>query len=206
MQDEDALPQKKRKEDEEPNEPKEEEPEKKKQRMREMEGGPDEFMCPISLDLMQDPWIDGEGNTYERESIVAWLKNHARSPVTRQPLSVAKLIPNRALKSAVDRYRVEHGLPVLPAHRPAAAAAFVFPGPPVAPRREAYIFGRPIESWSTAAAAAASAFAVRRRFGATLLPPLPPANPPRTPPPWAPQYAGFVFGSSTNSAIDLTRD
>ena len=63
---------------------------------------PSEFYCPISHEVMRDPVVDTEGNSYERSAIEEWLSRNASSPVTRQPLSKSQLKPNRALKDAID--------------------------------------------------------------------------------------------------------
>ena len=54
-------------------------------------------ICPITNDVMIDPVIDYEGNTYERSAILKWLQINNTSPVTRSPLRVDQLIPNRAI-------------------------------------------------------------------------------------------------------------
>jgi hypothetical protein len=51
---------------------------------------------------MRDPVVDREGNCYERQAIEAWLAVNATSPVSRNPLSVADLVPNRALKDMIE--------------------------------------------------------------------------------------------------------
>lgn len=51
---------------------------------------------------MTDPVIDPEGNTYEREAIEKWLSDNNTSPVTRNPLTVQQLVPNRTLKRMID--------------------------------------------------------------------------------------------------------
>lgn len=71
---------------------------------KEMEG-PESYYCPISGELMKDPVIDPEGNTYDRRSIEAWLVKNATSPVTRSPLTQAQLAPNRALKEAIEQWQ-----------------------------------------------------------------------------------------------------
>jgi hypothetical protein len=65
---------------------------------------PDEFLCPITLTLMSDPVIGGDGHTYERAAITQWLRTNPHSPMTRQPLAVNSLKPNYALKSAIERF------------------------------------------------------------------------------------------------------
>lgn len=54
---------------------------------------------------MQDPVVDYEGNTFERRAITEWLGRHASSPVTRSPLTLERLAPNRALKEAIDAWK-----------------------------------------------------------------------------------------------------
>ncbi|CAF1946976.1 unnamed protein product [Rotaria magnacalcarata] len=62
------------------------------------------FICPITHELMVDPVIDGDGNSYERGAIEDWLQRNGTSPITRAPLLVSDLRPNRALKTAIDEY------------------------------------------------------------------------------------------------------
>lgn len=64
---------------------------------------PMEYMCPITNDVMRDPVIDSEGHTYERAAIVQWLQTNPRSPITRKPMTVQDLKPNRALAEAIRR-------------------------------------------------------------------------------------------------------
>jgi hypothetical protein len=62
---------------------------------------PDDFKCPITLDVMKDPVLCEDGFTYERSAIIS-LRNSI-SPMTRQPIDKTKLIPNRALKNIIDK-------------------------------------------------------------------------------------------------------
>lgn len=63
-------------------------------------GGIDSFLCPITRDIMEDPVIAKDGHTYEKEAIEMWFNNNSRSPKTNQQIST-ELIPNYALKSAI---------------------------------------------------------------------------------------------------------
>ena len=65
---------------------------------------PSEFLCPISLDTMRDPVLCEDGHTYERASISQWLAANPTSPTTRQPMSLANIRPNYALRTAIDRW------------------------------------------------------------------------------------------------------
>ncbi|CAE7472181.1 ITIH3, partial [Symbiodinium microadriaticum] len=51
---------------------------------------------------MMDPVVDPEGNSYERNAIIAWLKQNSNSPITRSPLRIDQLIPNRSLRKAIE--------------------------------------------------------------------------------------------------------
>jgi hypothetical protein len=64
------------------------------------------FICPITQELMVDPVIDPDGNSYERKAIEGWLRQNNTSPITRAPLAITDLRPNRALKQAIDEYRL----------------------------------------------------------------------------------------------------
>ncbi|KAL9144170.1 hypothetical protein ABFS82_14G280200 [Erythranthe guttata] len=63
---------------------------------------PNEFLCPITLEIMTDPVIVATGQTYERESIQQWLdSNHQTCPKTGQTLEHLSLAPNFALKNLI---------------------------------------------------------------------------------------------------------
>lgn len=66
---------------------------------------PEGYICPISQQIMEDPYIDTDGNSYERAAIMEWLLTRQQSPITRKPLRIENLVPNRALKTIIDEYR-----------------------------------------------------------------------------------------------------
>jgi len=66
-----------------------------------------ELLCSITLDLMADPvLLAGDGYTYEREAIEAWLNVKQTSPMTNLALSPrsTRLVTNRAVKTQCDGY------------------------------------------------------------------------------------------------------
>ncbi|WJX81802.1 non-specific serine/threonine protein kinase [Trifolium repens] len=66
---------------------------------------PEEFRCPISLELMKDPVIISTGQTYERACIKKWLDaGHRTCPITQQILSSPILTPNHALYSLISNW------------------------------------------------------------------------------------------------------
>ncbi|THU48448.1 hypothetical protein C4D60_Mb09t26370 [Musa balbisiana] len=81
----------------------------------EVEELPEDFRCPISLEVMTDPVILSSGHTFDRASIQRWLDSGNRTcPLTKLPLPPSpSLIPNHALRSLISNFL---------AHRPVAAA------------------------------------------------------------------------------------
>ncbi|XP_002976653.2 U-box domain-containing protein 1 [Selaginella moellendorffii] len=63
---------------------------------------PDEFRCPISLELMRNPVTIATGQTYDKEHIQKWIAaGHFTCPTSGQKLIHLGLIPNYALRSLI---------------------------------------------------------------------------------------------------------
>jgi len=72
---------------------------------------PDDFRCPISLDLMKDPVIVATGQTYERGCIERWLEaGHDTCPKTQQKLPSKSLTPNYVLRSLITQWCEANGI------------------------------------------------------------------------------------------------
>ncbi|KAL5709988.1 U-box domain-containing protein 14 [Ranunculus cassubicifolius] len=72
---------------------------------------PDDFRCPISLELMKDPVIVSTGQTYERSCIQKWLDaGHRTCPKTQQTLVHTALTPNYVLKSLISQWCESNGV------------------------------------------------------------------------------------------------
>lgn len=56
------------------------------------------------MEVMTDPFVGNDGHTYERCAITQWLANHQISPLTRQPMTIADIKPNYALRNAMERW------------------------------------------------------------------------------------------------------
>ncbi|CAJ1921003.1 unnamed protein product [Sphenostylis stenocarpa] len=71
---------------------------------------PDYLCCRITLDIFCDPVITPSGLTYERTVILDHLEKVGKfDPVTRGPLEPSQLIPNLAIKQAVEAFLDKHG-------------------------------------------------------------------------------------------------
>lgn len=73
---------------------------------------PDDYLCPISLDLMRDPVIVATGQTYERGNIQKWLEENRTCPKTSQILPHTTLTPNFVLRSLIHQWCEANGLEV----------------------------------------------------------------------------------------------
>ena len=68
---------------------------------------PPSFLCPIMSELMRDPVTCTDGHSYERSNISRWLSEHDTSPITGTALKSASLIPNHALRNAIQDWEDE---------------------------------------------------------------------------------------------------
>jgi len=62
----------------------------------------DHFICPLTLDFMNDPVTTKWGHTFEREAIEEWISLHENCPLTRKSLTLDELYPCIALKNAIE--------------------------------------------------------------------------------------------------------
>lgn len=69
---------------------------------------PDEFKDPISLEIMTDPVVASDGNTYERHTIETWIIENTTSPLTGLQLRSFELYPNLYLKKLIEDFKDEY--------------------------------------------------------------------------------------------------
>lgn len=62
---------------------------------------PSFMLCPISLDLMQDPVVAADGHSYERCYIQRWMLQSMASPKNNERLAATWLVPNHNLRKAI---------------------------------------------------------------------------------------------------------
>ncbi|XP_052173873.1 U-box domain-containing protein 19 [Diospyros lotus] len=73
----------------------------------------DDFRCPISLEIMNDPVTLETGHTYDRSSILKWFRaGNPTCPKTGEKLKSTDLVPNLAVKQLILQYCSENGIPV----------------------------------------------------------------------------------------------
>jgi len=67
---------------------------------------PQEFKCPITLDIMTDPVLVPDGNRYERNALLQWLSDgNMFSPLTKQPISFKDLKSDHELREKIEVWR-----------------------------------------------------------------------------------------------------
>ena len=67
---------------------------------------PENFLCPITCDVMHDPVSAKDGHTYERSAIQRWFGEGKRSsPVTNAVMPSTDLVPNHSMKSQISSWR-----------------------------------------------------------------------------------------------------
>lgn len=91
-------------------------------------GVPEDFLCPITREMMIDPVVIADGHTYERNAIEEWLVRKHTSPMTNQELVYEAIIPNHALRRQIFAWKewVEKVLPLLGGNALLEAALFEF--------------------------------------------------------------------------------
>ena len=66
---------------------------------------PQDFYCPITGDLMNEPVLGKDGHSYEKSEILKWLSTNSTSPITREPLTKDDLVDNLPLKRSIEEIR-----------------------------------------------------------------------------------------------------
>lgn len=72
---------------------------------------PEDFKCPMSMELMRDPVIIASGQTFDRPFIQKWLKAGNRTcPRTQQVLSHTILTPNHLIRGMIVQWCRNQGI------------------------------------------------------------------------------------------------
>jgi hypothetical protein len=75
---------------------------------------PSSFVCPLSLEIMDDPVMDLCAHNFERREIEQWLTSsssdnchscHSYCPISRKPLTVQDLVRNDALAERIEKWK-----------------------------------------------------------------------------------------------------
>jgi hypothetical protein len=72
---------------------------------------PEEFLCPITLQVMNHPLMTRHGHNFERAAILGWFEQSTECPLTRRPLKPSDLISNRFLEGKIRYWREANDIP-----------------------------------------------------------------------------------------------
>ena len=81
---------------------------------------PDDYVCPITAEIMTDPVSTLDGFTYEREAISEWLRTKDTSPKTGAKLESKTLIPNHLVRSMIRAFNKAGAAPSTASPQPPA--------------------------------------------------------------------------------------
>ena len=70
---------------------------------------PNEYLCPISLEVMKNPVFTSDGHTFEKSAITRWLTSKDTSPITGYQILDKTLVPNHALRKLISDFHVRCG-------------------------------------------------------------------------------------------------
>lgn len=72
---------------------------------------PNDFICPITLEIFSHPVVNMEGRTFEREALLSWLEEHnGTCPLTRKVLKPSDFITDRRMESKIWFWKHQNGL------------------------------------------------------------------------------------------------
>ena len=88
---------------------------------------PDDYLCPISHEVMVYPFTTTTGYSYEYSAISQWLKRSDFDPMTNVKLANKSLIPNNSLRSRILKWlqchpEVEVAVARRAVHKPPSSA------------------------------------------------------------------------------------
>jgi len=73
---------------------------------------PSDYLCPITREIFSEPVLTEDGHTFERAAIELWLNSNDTSPFTGKKLTSKALIPNHALRKAIEELCQKFGVPL----------------------------------------------------------------------------------------------
>jgi len=69
---------------------------------------PDEFVCPITCEIIREPVVALDGFVYEKDAIESWFTQSNRSPTTNEPLDSIAVVPCHTLRCLIQDFVNAH--------------------------------------------------------------------------------------------------
>ncbi|XP_078439668.1 U-box domain-containing protein 45-like [Wolffia australiana] len=93
-----------------------------------LDSPPKEFICPLSMELMQDPVVIASGQTYERSAIAKWfLDGHDVCPKTGKKMTNFAMVPNSCMRTLISNWREGRGISTLDMPAPSLSTELEVP-------------------------------------------------------------------------------
>jgi hypothetical protein len=73
---------------------------------------PKSIICPITMEIMTDPVVVVNGDTFERNAIEKWFTNNITLPTTNETITDTSVYPNTALKLYIQWWVAQNPQPV----------------------------------------------------------------------------------------------
>ena len=74
---------------------------------------PENYMCPITLDLMLEPVKASDNKVYDKAAIIDWFKTNKVSPMTREELS-PEFVKQNDLQNEINEFIKKNNITVCP--------------------------------------------------------------------------------------------
>ena len=71
------------------------------------------IVCPITMEIMKDPVIVVNGDSYERVAIETWFTNNITLPTTNEIITDTSVYSNRALKIYIQWWVAQNPQPII---------------------------------------------------------------------------------------------
>eukprot|EP00527_Entomoneis_sp_CCMP2396_P000744 CAMPEP_0198154598 /NCGR_PEP_ID=MMETSP1443-20131203/68680_1 /TAXON_ID=186043 /ORGANISM="Entomoneis sp., Strain CCMP2396" /LENGTH=170 /DNA_ID=CAMNT_0043821279 /DNA_START=179 /DNA_END=691 /DNA_ORIENTATION=+ len=86
---------------------------------------PEEFICPITQEIMIDPVVSRYGQSYERAAIVEWLAAGSHGcPLSRRPLTLQGIVTNHKLRTQIRDWQIRNEMDLVLIMKPKLENAF----------------------------------------------------------------------------------
>ena len=71
---------------------------------------PEEFICPLTLEVMVHPVMSIHGHSFEKDAIFDWLQSNPVCPLTREPMRLSRLVTNENLRRKIAAWCEENSV------------------------------------------------------------------------------------------------
>lgn len=74
-------------------------------------GPPSHIVCPITMEIMKEPVVVQNGDSYEKVAIERWFASHNTLPLTGESITNKTLTPNHGLKIYISWWLAQNPQP-----------------------------------------------------------------------------------------------